>query len=96
VLYCAVVVGWFERGDDGLEGVGGQMGGGTLFSLLIHRKALKVDIPARPKLWLNGAGHVDGALEPQVGDAVLEDLEVDGDDAGHLDGAAEGDLAVAL
>jgi hypothetical protein len=68
----------------------------TLFPVLVHREAFKVDIPSRSELGLDRAGDVDGAFESQAGHVVLDDLEVDGDDAGHLDGAAERDLAVAL
>jgi len=49
-----------------------------------------------PKLRLNWTRDINGALEAQVGYSVLDDLEVDGDDAGHFDGAAEGNLAVTL
>ena len=39
---------------------------------------------------------VNWGFHPQVRDAVLHNLEIDGYDSGHLDGATEGDLAVAL
>jgi hypothetical protein len=67
-----------------------------LLPMLVNTKPLKVDIPPRTELRLHGAGDIDGALHAQVGQPVLEDLEVDGDDPGHLDGPAEADLAVAL
>lgn len=64
--------------------------------MFVDREALKIYVPARTELRLNGPGDIDGRLEAEVGHAVLDDLEVDGDDAGHLDGAAERDLAVTL
>ncbi len=45
---------------------------------------------------LHGPGQEQRALHPQVRHAVLHDVELDGDDTGHFDGAAEGDFAVAL
>lgn len=68
----------------------------VLLAMLVDREALKVDVPARAKLRLHGPGQVDGRLEAQISHAVLDHLEVYRNDAGHLDGAAEGDLAVAL
>lgn len=59
----------------------------------------KVEHAAGTELRLDGAGQEDGgfaALHAELGLAVLDDVELDGDDAGDLDGAAEGDLAVAL
>lgn len=67
-----------------------------LLPMLIDTEALKVDIPPGPKLRLDRPGDIDGALQAQVRDPVPQHLEVDGDDARHLDGPAEGDLAVAL
>lgn len=67
-----------------------------LLPMLIDAEALEVDIPPRCKLWFHRPGDVDGALETQVLQAVLEDLKVDGDDARHLYRATEGYLAVAL
>ena len=68
----------------------------TLLATLINTKPLKVQIPARAKLRLDRARDVQGALHAQRRHPAGDDAEVDGDDAGHLDGAAEGDLAVAL
>ena len=51
------------------------------------------------ELRLHWARDVDGgfaAHHSQLGLAVLDHVELDGDDAGNLDGAAEGDLAVTL
>lgn len=64
--------------------------------MLIHAEALEVDHPAGTKLRLNRARDVDWTLEAQLSQAVLDDRELDGDDARHLNGAAERDLSVAL
>src|SRR5205823_12830074 len=37
-----------------------------------------------------------GILDAVLGDAILDDIDLEMQPAGHLDGAAEGDLAVAL
>lgn len=63
---------------------------------MIDTKPLEIQHPPRSKLRLNRSGQIDWALDPQVLQSVLEDFEVDGDDARHLDGAAKGDFAVAL
>jgi len=67
-----------------------------LFALLIHTKALKVDVPPRTELRLHRTGDVNGTLHVELLHAALHDAEFDGDDACHFDGAAEGDFAVAL
>lgn len=67
-----------------------------LFALLIHTKPLKVDIPARTKLRLHRTRDVNGTLHVELLHAALHNAELDGDDACHFDGAAEGDFAVAL
>lgn len=67
-----------------------------LLPVLVDTEPLKVDIPAGAELRLHGARDVDWALHAQLRQPVLEHLEVDGDDARHLDGAAEADLAVSL
>ena len=59
----------------------------------------KIQHPARPELRLHGARNVDGRFASDHAEfllAILDDVELDGDDAGDLDGTAEGDLAVAL
>lgn len=101
-----VGVGWF-----GLFGVGSgggrvwrrvYLGEGeeqkehTLSSAFVYAEAFEVDVPPGTELRLDGAGDVDGTLEAEIGHALFDDAEVDGDDAGHLDGAAEGDLAITL
>lgn len=67
-----------------------------LLSLLIHTKSLEVNIPAGTELRLHRARNINRTLHAQLLHAALHDGEFDGDDAGHLDGAAEGDLPVAL
>ena len=67
-----------------------------LFTLLIHTKPLKVDIPAGTKLRLYRTRDVNGTLHVELLHATLHDAEFDGDDACHFDGAAEGYFAVAL
>lgn len=67
-----------------------------LFSMLIHTESFKVNVSTRTKLWLHGPGDVNGAFEAQVGHAVPENLEVDGNHTSHFDGAAKRNLAVTL
>jgi hypothetical protein len=64
--------------------------------LLIHRKPFKINIPPQPKLRLDRSGDINRTDTAQVGHAILDDLELDGNHAGHLDGAAKRDLPVAL
>jgi hypothetical protein len=45
---------------------------------------------------LNWSGKIDGGFHAQVGNAVLHDFEINGDDASHLNGTAEGDFAISL
>lgn len=71
----------------------------VLLAVLVDAEALKVDHAAGAELRLHRAGDVDGRLaadHAELGLAVFDHLELDGDDAGNLDGAAEGDFAVAL
>jgi hypothetical protein len=67
-----------------------------LFTIFINTEAFKINISARTKIGLHGSGYVDWRLHVQVRDAVFEDGEFDGDAAGHFNGAAKGDFAVAL
>jgi len=72
----------------------------VLLAVLVHAETLKVDIPSWSEVWLDRTRDEDGGLavlvHPEFRHAALDDVEFDGDDAGDLDGAAEGDLAVAL
>lgn len=63
---------------------------------MIDAKPFKGQIPARPKLRLHGALVEDGRLHAHLRHAVFDHVELHRDDAGHLDGAAEGDFAVSL
>jgi hypothetical protein len=67
-----------------------------LFACLVYAEPFKVDIPAWPKLGLYRAGDVDGRLHPELRHAVLHDGKLECDDAGHLNGAAETNLAITL
>lgn len=67
-----------------------------LLPMLINRKALESQIPPGPKMRLHRPREIDRGLHPQIRNSVLHNLEVDGDDAGHLDRATEGDLPIAL
>ncbi|KAH9841297.1 Thromboxane-A synthase, partial [Teratosphaeria destructans] len=68
----------------------------VLTAVLVDGEALEVEVAAGTELRFHGAGDVEGGAHVEVAHAALHDGELDGDDAGHLDGAAEGDLAVAL
>lgn len=67
-----------------------------LLAMLVHRKALEVDVPARAKLRFYWSRDVNGGLQAQVRHPVLHDLEVDGNYAGHLNSTTEADLSVTL
>jgi hypothetical protein len=67
-----------------------------LLAMLVDRKALKVDIPARTELRLNWAWDIDGRLHAQLFHAILHDAEFDGDDACHLDSATETDFTYRM
>lgn len=59
----------------------------------------KVEHSAGTELRLDRAGQEDGgfaALHAELGLAVFDDIELNSDDAGDLDGATEGDLTVTL
>ena len=60
-----------------------------LFAILVDAEAFKVYVAARAKLWLDRTRDIDRGLETQVGHAILNHLEVDGDDASHLDSTTE-------
>lgn len=67
-----------------------------LHALLVDAEALKRQVPARSVVRLHGPRQEERALHVQMLDAALHDGQLQRDDAGHLDGAAEGDFAVAL
>lgn len=67
-----------------------------LLPVLVDREALKRQHSAGAELRFDGARDEDGALHFQVLDPALHQRELERDDAGHLDRAAERDLSVAL
>ena len=67
-----------------------------LLPILINAEALKRQIPARSIVGLHWPWEEKRGFHAQVRHAVLHDVELDRDDAGHFDGAAEADLAVSL
>lgn len=67
-----------------------------LFALLIDTETLEINVSSGTEIRFHGAGDVDGRFHVQVLDPLLHDGELDRDDAGHFDGAAEADFAVAL
>jgi hypothetical protein len=67
-----------------------------LLPMLINRESLKRKIATRSIMRLHGTGKVNRGLHAQVRHPVLHNLEVDGYDTGHFDGATKGDLSVAL
>jgi hypothetical protein len=68
----------------------------VLLPVLVDAKAFEGEVAAGAELGLDGALVEDGGFHAEVGDAVFHHREFEGDDAGHFDGAAEGDLAVTL
>ena len=68
----------------------------VLLALLVNAEALERQIPPGSIMRLYGSGQEQRALHSQVRHSVLHDGEFDRDDAGHFDGAAKGDFAVAL
>ena len=71
----------------------------VLLAVLVNTESLKVYHPAWTELWLYRTWHEDGRFAVDHAEfllAVFDHIKLDGDDAGDLDGAAEGDLAVAL
>lgn len=75
-------------GDGGIEIV--------LLAVLVDAESLERQISPGTVMRFHGPGQEERTLHAQVGHAVLHDAELDGDDAGHFDGAAKGDFAVAL
>ena len=67
-----------------------------LFAILIDRESLEIDVASRSKLWLHGTRDVNRTLQTHLRHAFLDHGKVDGDFTGHLDGATERYLAVAL
>lgn len=67
-----------------------------LFPILVDTEALESEISPGAIVRLHGAGEEDGGFGAEVGHAVFHHGEFERDDAGHFDGAAEGDFAVTL
>ncbi len=67
-----------------------------LLAVLVDAEAFEGEVATGAELRLHGALLEDGRFHAEVGHAVFHDAEFQADDAGHFDGAAEGDLAVAL
>ena len=67
-----------------------------LHALLIDAEALKREIPARTVMRLHRSRQEQRTLHIQIRHAAFHDGQLQRDDAGHLDRAAEGDFAIAL
>ena len=67
-----------------------------LHALLINAEPFKSQIPPGPKMRLHRAGEEKRTLHIEILHPTLHDGQLQRDDAGHLDGAAKGDFAVAL
>jgi hypothetical protein len=68
----------------------------VLLAVLVDAEALEGEVAAGAELGLDGTLVEDRGFHAQVGHAVLHHAEFERDDAGHFDGAAEGDFAVAF
>lgn len=95
VIVVAVAAEVLDGPEAGLA-VGDRRVEVVLLAVLVDREALEGEIPAWTEVWLHGTGEVHGGLEAHLRHAVLDHGELDRDDARHLDGTAEGDLAVSL
>ena len=67
-----------------------------LHALLIDAEPFKRQIPSGPIMRLDGSRQKQRTLHIQIPNPALHDRQLQRDDAGHLDGAAKGDFAVAL
>ena len=68
----------------------------VLLSVLVDAEAFEGEIATGTVMRFDGSGEEERRFHAEVGHAVLHDGEFEGDDAGHFDGATEGDLAVTL
>jgi hypothetical protein len=66
-----------------------------LLPVLVDGEPFEVNVTAGAELRFYGTGDVDGRLHIQLLHSAFHDTELDGDDAGHFDGAAKGDLTVS-
>ena len=67
-----------------------------LHPLLVDAEPFKRQIPSGAVMRLHWPRQEERALHVQIPDAALHHRQLQRDDAGHLDGAAKGDFAVAL
>lgn len=68
----------------------------VLLAGMVDAEALEGQVATGAELRLNGARMENGRFHAHVRHAAFNHVELDGDYAGHLDGAAEGDFAIAL
>lgn len=61
----------------------------VLTTLLVDGEPLECEVPPRPEVWLDWPRLEQGRDHAEIGDAILHDLELDGDDSCHLNGTAE-------
>ena len=65
----------------------------VLLPVLVHTETLKVNVAARSEVGLDWSRDENGRLavlvHPELSHAALDDVELDGDYAGYLDGAAK-------
>ena len=67
-----------------------------LLPILVHAEAFKCQVAAWPEMRLHGSRQENGRFHGQIGHSVLHYRELHSDDTCHFDGAAKGNLAVAL
>lgn len=67
-----------------------------LHPLLVDAEPFKRQVPSGAVMRLHGPRQEKRTLHVQILDAALHHRQLQRDDAGHLDGAAKGDFAVAL
>lgn len=67
-----------------------------LLAVLINTDAFEVQVPARSEVRLVDARNKQWSLHAEFLDTALDDVELERDSPSHLDGAAEGDFAVAF
>lgn len=67
-----------------------------LLAILIDREALKCQIPPGAKIGGHVAWPEHGTLDGSRFNAILDQIELDGDGSCYFNGAAEADFAVAL
>lgn len=63
---------------------------------MVDTEAFEGQVAAGTELRLHGTREENGRFHTHVRHAAFDHVDLNGDDAGHLDGAAEGNFAVAL